>query len=185
VVATVPFDLIFGFLVGLVFAGCARAQFSGGAMPWGRELVAVLLYEGIIVWPVALYFYFVFPDWSWMYFVDAQRLPRTVSLLVLLGYLVALMAGYFIGWALLRAHKGRYLAGFAAGVAVGLAAFSLALRARLFSVGTFAEFHAGHAASAWEGKLLWSLGVTGAGLCTAIVLVGFALWEQGKRYRTQ
>ena len=78
-IPTVPFDLLFSLLVGLVFAGCARQQFSGGAAPWGRELAAVLLFQAIVLWPVALYYYLVYPDWSWMYFVDARRLPAENS----------------------------------------------------------------------------------------------------------
>jgi len=69
----------------MIFAACARVQFSGGAQPWGRELAAVLVFEAIVFWPVALYFYFIHPAWSWLYVVDPRRLPWGSAALVLLG----------------------------------------------------------------------------------------------------
>jgi len=171
-------------LVGLVFAACARVQFSGGAAPWGRELVAVLSFEAIIVWPVSLYYYLVFPDWSWMYFVDPHRLPRGVSILVLLAFVAMLLGGYLAGWALLRAHREKYLYGAVAGVLLSLFVFTLACRGRLVNSGTFAEYHSGRALSITEGKLSWALAVTSLGVFSGIALVGFTLWEQGKRFRS-
>jgi hypothetical protein len=168
----------------LVFAACARTQFTSGGSPWGRELMAVLSFEAIIVWPVALYFYVVHPAWSWMYFVDPARLPTGVSLLVLLGYVATLLGGYLGGWALLRARKDKILWGVLAGLGLALVVFLIACRARVAHSGTFEEYHAGHALSVGEGKLGWALAATSTGVAIAIVLVGFTLWEQGKRSRS-
>jgi hypothetical protein len=182
-IPTVPFDLGFSVLVGLVFAMCARQQFTGGALPWGRELAAVLLFEAIVLWPVALYYYLVYPDWSWMYVVDARRLPSGVSILVLLAYVATLLGGYLGGWALLRAGKLRVVLGVMGGLFLFMLIFVIACRGRLWSSGSFAEYHAGRAPSAAEGKLGWALVVTGIGVSISIVVVGLALWEQGKRPR--
>ena len=182
-IPTVPFDLMFSMLVGLVFAACARQQFAGGAAPWGRELAAVLSFEAIVLWPVALYYYLVYPDWSWMYFVDARRLPSGVSILVLLAYVATLLGGYLAGWALLRARRQRLLAGAIGGVTLLMGGFVVACRGRLFTSGSFAEYHAGTAPSVTEGKLAWALVVTAIGVAIAMVVVGLALWEQGKRPR--
>jgi predicted MFS family arabinose efflux permease len=168
----------------LVFAACARTQFTGGGSPWGRELAAVLSFEAIIVWPVALYFYLVHPAWSWMYFVDPDRLPTGISLLVLLGYVATLLGGYLGGWALLRAHKERILWGVLGVVALALIVFLIACRSRVAHSGTYEEYHAGHALSVGEGKLGWALAATSTGVAIAMVLVGFTLWEQGKRSRS-
>ena len=182
-IPTVPFDLIFSVLVGLIFSACARQQFAGGAAPWGRELAAVLSFEALIIWPVALYFYLVYPDWSWMYFVDPHKLPWGVSFLVMLGYVATLLAGWLAGWAILRARKPRVLYGVLGGGALFLLVFSLLCRARLSNNGTFAEYHAGQAMAVSEGKLVWALGVTALGVAAAVALVGFTLREQGKRFR--
>lgn len=171
-------------LVGLVFAGCARQQFSQGTAPWGRELAAVLSFEAIIIWPIALYFYLVYPDWSWMYFVDPRRLPWGVSVLVMLGHAATLMGGYLAGWAILRARKPKILYGVLGALSLGLIVFALMCRGRLGNAGTFEEYHAGQALSAGEGKLVWAMVVTGLGVAGAAALVGFTLWEQGKRSRS-
>jgi uncharacterized BrkB/YihY/UPF0761 family membrane protein len=181
---TVPFDLIFSVFVGLLFAACARVQFASGTSPWGRELWAVLSFEAIIVWPVALYFYFVHPDWSWMYLVDPRRLPWGIATLVLLAYVATLLGGYLGGWALARARKEKLLYGAVAAAALMLIVFLIAARGRLGHDGTFAEYHAGRALSVGEGKIGWALAATTTGVMIAIVLVGFTLWEQGKRSRS-
>jgi hypothetical protein len=184
VIPTVPFDLIFSVFVGLVFAACARVQFANGGSPWGRELAAVLSFEAIIVWPVALYFFLVHPAWSWMYLIDPARLPWGVSALVLLGYAATLLAGYLAGWALVRAHKEKLLYAALAALGLGLILFLIICRARISNTGTFEEYHSGQALSLGEGKLGWALAATATGVAIAIVLVGFTLWEQGKRSRS-
>ncbi|MDB4970522.1 MAG: hypothetical protein JWN44_6211 [Myxococcales bacterium] len=183
-IPTVPFDLIFSVFVGLVFAACARVQFANGGSPWGRELAAVLSFEAIIVWPVALYFFLVHPAWSWMYLIDPARLPWGVSGLVLLGYAATLLAGYLAGWAMVRAHKEKILYAALAALGLALITFLVACRGRIAHAGTFDEYHAGHALNLGEGKLGWALAATSTGVAIAIVLVGFTLWEQGKRSRS-
>jgi hypothetical protein len=183
VIPIVPFDLIFSVLIGLAFAACARQQFTGGATPWGRELAAVLSFEAIILWPVGLYYYVVYPDWSWMYFVNPERLPWGVSVLVFLGYVATLLGGYLGGWALLRVRKDKILYAVLGALGLGLTLFSVICRARLFTHGTYDEYHAGHALSVGEGKLAWAMAVTCIGVSAAGAFVGFTLWEQGKRFR--
>jgi hypothetical protein len=170
-------------LTGLVFAWCARQQFSQGASPWGRELAAVLSFEGIILWPILLYLCLVYPDWAWLYVVDPHRLPWGVSMLVLLGNAVALLGGYLGGWAILRARKLNVLYGVLGAAGLILLIFLIVARHRLFSHGTFAEFHVGHALSFTETKLVWAVVITALGVGAAAALVGFTLWEQGKRFR--
>jgi hypothetical protein len=171
-------------MLGLLFAGCARTQFAGGSPPWGRELAAVVLFECIILWPVAIYLYFVFPDWSWMYFVDPHRLPGGMVLLVLLAYLATLLGGYFIGWALLRSHRDKALLGALGGASLLIGLFALVFRARLLTVGTLREFNAGRALSVADTKLLWAMLVITPGVFAAVVVVAVALWEEGKRFRS-
>jgi hypothetical protein len=184
VIPTVPFDLIFSVFVGLVFAACARVQFATGGSPWGRELAAVLSFEAIIVWPVALYFYLVHPAWSWMYLIDPARLPSGVSVLVLLAYVATLLGGYLAGWALVRVRKDKVLYAALGTLGLMLIIFLIVCRGRISHAGTYEEYHAGQALNLGEGKLGWALAATSTGVAIAIVLVGFTLWEQGKRSRS-
>jgi hypothetical protein len=159
-------------------------QFAGGGSPWGRELAAVLSFEAIIVWPVALYFYLVHPAWSWMYLIDPARLPGGIVVLVLLAYMATLLAGYLGGWALVKMQREKLLYVALAVIGVGLIVFLIAARGRISHAGTYDEYHAGHALNLGEGKLGWALAATSTGVAIAIVLVGFTLWEQGKRSRS-
>ena len=67
---------------------------------------------------------------------------------------------------------------------MGLILFLIIARARISHTGTFEEFRAGHALALGEGKLGWALAATATGVAIAVVLVGFTLWEQGKRSRS-
>lgn len=183
-IPTVPFDLVFSVFVGALFAASARTQFSSGTAPWGRELWAVLSFEAIVLLPVGLYYYLVYPDWSWMYFVDPKKLPSGVSVLVVLAYVATLLGGYLGGWALLRARREKILLGALAGLALAIVIFLIVCRGRLMSSGSYADYHAGRALSVGEGKLGWALGITTVGVAAAIVLVGLTLYEQGKRSRS-
>jgi hypothetical protein len=168
-------------LVGLSFAACARVQFTSGQKPWGRELQAVLSFETILVWPISIYFFAVFPDWSWMYLVDPHKLPYGVSVLVLLAFGTTLVGGYLIGWALLRSGRERWLHAALAVVTVVLVAFAVACRSRLLHGATYAEFQSGHALSFRDARLHWAMAITTPGVLAGAALVGFTLWEQGKR----
>ncbi len=183
-IPTVPFDLIFSVFIGLVFAACARVQFANGGTPWGRELAAVLSFEAIIVWPVALYFYLVHPAWSWMYLIDPARLPWGIVVLVMLAYVATLLGGYLGGWALVKMQRERLLFAALAVIGVALIVFLIVARGRISHTGTYDEYHAGHALNLGEGKLGWALAATSTGVAIAVVLVGLTLWEQGKRSRS-
>lgn len=168
----------------MLFAWCARQQFRNGGSPWGRELAAVLSFGGIILWPVGVYYYVVFPDWSWMYFVDPARLPWGASVLVFLGYGITLVGGYLLGWALLRTHQEKVLYGVGGALGLAMLVFMIIYRERLWSHGTFAEYHHDLALPLRESKLGWALPATALGLGGAITLVCFTLWEQGKRFKS-
>lgn len=167
----------------MIFAACARVQFSGGAPPWGRELTAILSFEAIVFWPVALYFYFIHPAWSWLYVVDPRRLPWGSAALALLGCAATLLGGYLAGWALLRVRRARLLYGAISVTGLLLAVMMVLLRSRLLSSGSFAEYQAGRALPAGETKLGWALAVCSLGMLGGIFLVALALRDQGKQFR--
>ncbi len=123
--------MIFGVLSGLVLAACAREQFSVGETPWSRGLAAMLSFGALILLPVSVYYYFVFPDWAWMYLVDPKRLPFGIGLLVLLAFSACMLGGYLSGWALVRAGKPRFLWLALGMVSLALVAFAFFSRGRV------------------------------------------------------
>jgi len=104
--------------------------------------------------------------------------------LVLLAYVATLLGGYLAGWALVKIRKEKALFAALAVIGVGLVVFLIIARGRVSHAGTYDEYHAGHALNLGEGKLGWALAATATGVAIAIVLVGFTLWEQGKRSRS-
>jgi hypothetical protein len=168
-------------VLGLAFASAAVNQFREGRSPWGRELLAVLSFEAIVLWPVAIYLYLVHPDWSWMYWVDPASLPRGLLGLVLAAWLVALLGGYLGGWALIR-RRGQRSAWVAlgAGAATWLTAVLVA-HARISRYGTYAAFHQGKAVPLGTVKLAWVLPAIVIGVIAAAAAVGWTLYSQGRR----
>jgi hypothetical protein len=175
--------MLSGLFLGLAFSFCARTQFLDGISPWGRELFAVLSYVAIISWPVAVYFYFVHPDWSWMYLVDSARLPAGIVLVVLFAHLASLIGGYLVGWALLKARRERQLLGLLLFAMVLPVVFGLLCRDRLLIDCNLADFRAGRASFSSEGTLGWAVAICGLGQVCGAMAVGITLYGQGRRVR--
>lgn len=176
-------DFVASILCGLGFAACARQQFREGHSPWGRELMLVLSFVALILLPVATYFYYVYQDWSWMYFVDPKTLPFGVGVLVLSAYPIALVGAYLGGWALLRVRREKVLYAIAGGLLLVAVILGAVFRRRLGASGSYADWHAGHPGAFTAGKLSWALGITWPGVVLAAVLVGWNLWSEGRRFR--
>ena len=179
----VPLQVIVSLLVGLGLALAASVQFEQGRSPFGREVWVPILYQVLIVSPVVVYLGVVHPDWSWLYFVDPARLPVGTVALVVLSTAAAELAGYLGGWALLRAGHRRELALAVAAIALLSIVFAIAVRHRLSSAGSFAEFAVGASVPIGTRKLGWSVAIAGLGAVVALFLSVRFLVEQGRRER--
>lgn len=168
--------------MGLAFAYAARRQFREGRSPWGPELRMVLSYELLIVWPIALYLYWVHGDWDLLYRYDPGALPRGTAPALLLLLTVALLAGYLGGRALVRRRGGERNLAWA--VAAGTAATVIALvagRARLFVYGTYAGFRRGDVVPLSETRLPWAIAIALVGAGAAAWLVAIAIASESPR----
>ena len=101
-IPSVPFSLLSGLALGLLFAWAARSQFRDGRAPWGREMHAVASYQILIRWPLLAYFFLAHREWSLLYTVPAAHLWAALLLVLLPLDAAALAGGYVGGWALLR-----------------------------------------------------------------------------------
>ncbi len=178
---TIPLDLILGLWFGLFFAWCARAQFRDGAPPWGRDLAAVGSFALLGLVPVELYLCLVHPDWSWMYLVDPAHLGGGVAALVAAALTAALLTGWGVGWQLVKRKRAAALGGALAGAPLVGGAIAFLARGRLAAVGSFAEFHAGHARPLFDVKLGWVLCALAAGILAQAAAVSWTLWAHGRR----
>ena len=179
----VPLQLIGCVLIGLSLALAAYSQFEQGRPPFGRDAWVPVLFQGLVVTPTILYIALVFPDWSWLYWVDPGRLPVGTTTLVVVGAAAAEIAAYLGGWALLRARRRRELALAVAFVVILLVGLVIALHERLGHAGTFAEFALGQAARLGERKLGWSVAIVDVGLVVGLVLSVRFMLVEGERER--
>jgi hypothetical protein len=177
VIATIPFDLLFCTLCGLVLAYSARALIRAhtGSFFECAALRVTAVYTGLVVWPAALYFYFAHPDWSWMYWVDPHRVPKLTVVLVLIAYAGTLIGGFAGGYALVRAGKFTQLFGAMGGVAVLIVLVISLLHRRFFHWGTYDDYRGnGPMYALGQVKLGYSLIVVGVATTAAL---GYACWQ--------
>jgi len=160
VIKTVPFDIIFSFIIGgalaLLFEKELKSTRSGFFNPY---FISGLIFEGLFYLPLGIFLYYFYPAWSWMYFFN----PGSVSLLklALLGIIMTFsyILSYGLGFQLIRflnqrgSKRGaKIILGSAVGI---LAFFSLFTLNRLFYVGDYQVWREGLAVLFFRHRLFW------------------------------
>lgn len=190
---TIPFNLLLCLLLGLTFAACARTQLQGGAQPWRRELLLVLSFALLTVLPLSSYYYWLYPDWSWMYLVAPARLPAGIGLAVVVVTTGMAPVGFILGWTLLRALRERgpqAVFGLCGALSMALVLVLVLGHRRLSVLGGYDDFQS------WplQGPLLrplfrTKLGLSFLGTVPVLLmgsfLVGYYLWGYGRWLRQQ
>ena len=87
-------------LLGSSVAFSAHLQIRTMQRPvsYNRYFNALMLLEALVVVPAGIYFAAFYPDWSWMYLVDARSLPTGTSVMAIASYPVAAGLGYLVGY---------------------------------------------------------------------------------------
>lgn len=129
-------------------SGRRSGRQRGGALAlaaWRRLLVLPGLFALLSVLPAATYIAAQFPDWSLMYLIDPQRLPRLWTLAAGLLAGAGVMGGFAAGVIWFERSGGVPLKLALGGLLLVYLGFVfLSWRAgRLSAVGSFANFHAG------------------------------------------
>ena len=100
-----------------------------------------LLYAGLVVVPVSVYFYVFHGDWYLLYTIDTARVPSALALIGTLALVGVGAGGFLFGASLVRSQREQW-AGAAVGVTISMALGVLPLaRHRLAVVGSYAQFH--------------------------------------------
>ena len=178
-------DLFFNFLLGFAFAICGRERIRVDGPFAPPAFWLVLTFAGVILIPVAFYFYMAHPAWSWMYAVDPARVPSILLLPLLVGHGLAIVAGWWAGGKMVRAHKTREAIYGALGAAVLLAVLTLVFWGRLGRYGTYSEFTDGRALQIMDVKLGYVVIVIFLGLGAAAILVALQLLHDSRRAGTK
>jgi len=167
---TIWADWGFLFIAGLVFGFFNSRQVAAKAsIFFNRYYLAAFLFQTLFCMPLAIYCYVVFPDWCWMYWVDAHQVPLVWVILAFLGYYLAMSMGFGLAAFAekLKPGLGRMI------LRICLAAFLVFLIVffkRLFFVGSIEEFRAGALPFFARREPLFALLIVGFSLAIAALI---------------
>jgi hypothetical protein len=172
---------LFGFALGVLFAGAAAEDLAKTGTPLpSRSLFVCILFGVLVFAPACGYFTAFFPDWSYAYVFDAQKRPLALDLLLVLVDAAAPPLGFVAFAASAAARRTATLArGALVPASVG-GLFVLALLPRLRVLATHAQFHGDFGTEPVTGSavgwaLVWMTAVVAfASLFTLHVLRGLS-----------
>lgn len=183
-VVPLPTLLLFAFASGV--AGALAAQVELRVNPRSavltRGFVAYLLFAGLVLVPISVYFYVFHGDWFLLYFVDVRQIPSAVALLGFALEAAVGAAGFVVGAALVRSQRQG-----TAGVVVGLTGVAAAgviwwARERLAVVGSFAQYRGDFGLAPYgSGSLVQGSLAMGGLLLLGLAALLFRLHLGGRR----
>ena len=140
---TIPGFIVVSLLLGASIAFSARLQIRAlqRSVPHNRYLNALLLLEALIVMPAGVYFATFYPDWSWMYLVDARNLPTGTFVMAIASYPVAAALGYLVGYFSARCASDWVTLIFIVFVAFSLVMLLVMSGDKITSLGTYEQYH--------------------------------------------
>lgn len=142
-IKTVPIDISLNLIIGLVLAGSAGDYLRTSEVKvFNKAFAYTFMYGFLVFLPIGALLFIWWPDWSLMYFIDAERLPRNISLVIILGsYQLALVSGFFIGHHLTVNKRMETLALLVVLNMIFLLYFCGLAADRIFNVGTHHAFY--------------------------------------------
>jgi hypothetical protein len=148
VIKTVPFDVLFSFIIGLfIVLACGRQVKSGRRVVLNHYFLGAVLFEFFFYIPIGIYLYYFHTDWSWMYFFNPASLsPATIKalgLLAITSYMLALIAGFQLGQFLIRRNRDKTALRILIICLAVLGLFSLATLHRLLYIGDYSSWKNG------------------------------------------
>ncbi len=176
-------DLLITACLGLWFAVCAgdRLRTDG---TWSRPaLWLVAIFFGVIRVPLTLYLYWVHPDWSWHYLLDAGEVPDTAVAGVLASQLCVFVGMWLVGAVFMQMEKPRIVLGMLMVALIGTVIAASALSDRLLSYGSYQAYIEHFSLNIMEVKLGYVLIVWGLGTLAATVFVSLELRRDARRAR--
>lgn len=139
---------------------------------WFRDAAAFGL---LIFLPTGIFFYTQWPDWSWLYYVNAAEVSTVVSILAWLAYPAAVMLGFVLTAALLRTSRPRLALVVPAIGVVTLLGVTFADHHRFLHLASYADYWlvrgAGGSMTRIFDDTLWLATMAGAGLFVGIPVV--------------
>lgn len=138
-----------------------------------------------MVAPVALYFYAVHPAWSWMYWVDPDKVSVIAVVPLIVAHAVLVIGGwYFAAIAIRRGFQAAlYYAGGA--TVVTLLVLVVAGIQRLSTAADYAGWQARKGTSLFNVQLGWAFVVSLLALFGSAIYIAIELGRDGRRVRSR
>jgi hypothetical protein len=172
-------------LAGIAFAWIARDRIRADGPFAPQAFLLVALHAGMIVAPLALYFYLVHPEWAWLYLVDPAKLSGLAVLPLVVGHAGLVGAGWYLAAYLIRTDRKKPLLYTAAGTTlVTLIVIAISF-GRLSHAATYPGWQLGAKVGLFDVELGYSVTVGMLGLAGSIAYVAVALVRDRRRVRAR
>lgn len=173
-IKTVPIDLALNLAMGSSFVLASRATIPAETLVRSTSLWALIFFELVVFLPVGAYLLWRYPEWSYMYLLEAGSFGFADWFLAG-SYPVAGLVGWGVARVLVRRDREWVALGFCvACTLLGGAVIAFGFR-QLLSVGTTATFRAGGTMTAlYDSPLAWVLAAVVIGIGAAW---GVSVWR--------
>ena len=183
--AAIPVVALVNLLFGIGFALIARDRIRSDGPFAEPAFPLVAMHAGMVVAPVALYFYAVHPAWSWLYWFNPQRLAGVVVLPLMVGHAGLVIGGWYAGGFLLRRGHQATLVYIAAAIAVALLGLIVASIHRLSTAADYLGWQTQQGVALFSVQLGWAFAVSLLALGGSGLYVGIELGRDARRVRAR
>ena len=180
-----PLALLLHLGLGLGFALAARGRIRDDGAYASPAFTVALAHVGLVVLPLAFYFYAVQPAWTWLYWVDPERVPTLAVVPLVAAHGALVIAGWHLGARLIRHDRQRLAAWLLAGLGVALVVVAAVALPRLFSAVSYAGYHRGQRDGLMSVALGWAVLVSLLATAVTTGYTAFELARDSRRARTR
>lgn len=179
----IPVVALLNLLFGIGFALVARDRVRADGPFAAPAFPLVMLHATAVVAPIALYFYAVHPAWSWMYWLDPNKLAGVAVLPLMVGHAGLVVGGWYI--AAIAIRRGFQNAVLYAGgaTAVALLVLFVAGSERLFTAADYLGWQHKRVTSLFNVQLGWAFVVSLLALFGSAIYTAIELGRDGRRVR--
>lgn len=181
----IPVVALVNLLFGIGFALVARERIRADGPFTTPAFQLVALHAGVIVAPIAVYFYAVHPAWAWMYWVDPAKLSGLAVLPLMVMHATLVIGGWYGASVLLRRGQQRVVLYIGGGVAVALLIMVVAGITRLSTAADYLGWRTHRGTSLFKVQLGWSFMVSLLALIGSAIYVAIELGRDGRRVRSR
>ena len=164
---------------------CHR-QIASDPDPFNKWFGRAMGYSVIVFIPVAGYFYYQYPDWSWVYLFPSQTLPLFVGPMVLSAYAAGMFFGFLSAQALIQRGLMR--------TCIASLVYSLLLTLGIFGftydqylhLASYDAYHKGKAIPIFQDPEFMSvINIGGAVMVLAAVVILAWNWHEGRSFKAK